>query len=107
MRYTYSALVLAASEAALAAPAVRRAAAPTASVKNGTLEGVHSPEYNQDFFLGVPFAQPPVGDLRFRVPQSINSSFDGVRSATDYAASCIGYGVCQPPWISCSEVNIS
>ncbi|KAK7732035.1 hypothetical protein SLS57_001015 [Botryosphaeria dothidea] len=92
MRYTYSALVLAASEAALAAPAVRRAAAPTASVKNGTLEGVHSPEYNQDFFLGVPFAQPPVGDLRFRVPQSINSSFDGVRSATDYAASCIGYG---------------
>ncbi|GME22033.1 Carboxylesterase [Neofusicoccum parvum] len=92
MRYSYtSALLLAASEA-LAAPASRRAAAPTAVVKNGTLEGVHSSEYNQDFFLGVPFAQPPTGELRFRVPQSLNSSWDATKAATDYAASCIGYG---------------
>ncbi|KAK0650346.1 Cholinesterase [Lasiodiplodia hormozganensis] len=92
MRYGYSTILLAASEAALAAPAVRRAAAPTASVKNGTIEGIHNAEYNQDFFLGVPFAQPPVGELRFRVPQSLNTTFEGTQSATSYAPSCIGYG---------------
>ncbi|KAL0259912.1 hypothetical protein SLS55_005655 [Diplodia seriata] len=92
MRYRYSAILLAASEAALAAPAHRSSAAPTVSVKNGTIEGVHNAEYDQDFFLGVPFAQPPVGELRFSVPQPLNTSFEGTKSATDYAASCIGYG---------------
>ncbi|OJD34663.1 alpha beta-hydrolase [Diplodia corticola] len=92
MRYGYGAILLAAAEAALAAPATRRAAAPVASVKNGTIEGVHNPEYNQDFFLGLPFAQPPVGELRFRVPQPLNTSFAATWPATDYAPSCIGYG---------------
>jgi hypothetical protein len=27
--------------------------APTVTVKNGTYEGVHSAQYNQDFFLGI------------------------------------------------------
>jgi hypothetical protein len=30
---------------------------PTATVKNGTYTGVYNPEYDQDFFLGVPFAK--------------------------------------------------
>jgi hypothetical protein len=66
--------------------------APTVTVKNGTISGVHSSTYNEDFFLGVPFAQPPVGDLRFRVPQSINSTFGSTYSATSYAPECVGYG---------------
>ena len=66
--------------------------APAVAVKNGTLAGVHSSEYNQDFFLGVPYAQPPVGNLRFRVPQSINTSWTGARSAAQYSPECVGYG---------------
>lgn len=66
--------------------------APVVTVKNGTVEGVHSEEFNQDYFLGVPFAQPPVGALRFRTPQSINASWPGPLSAKEYSASCIGYG---------------
>ena len=31
--------------------------APTASVKNGTYSGTCNPNYKQDFFLGMPFAQ--------------------------------------------------
>ena len=69
------------------------AGAPTARVKNGTYEGVYSPEYDQDFFLGVPFAQPPVNDLRFRLPQSLNATWEGTRDAKDYSLLCVGYGV--------------
>lgn len=66
---------------------------PSVTVKNGTIEGLHSDTYNEDYFLGIPFAQPPVDDLRFRNPQSINTSFDGVLQATEYAPECYGYGV--------------
>lgn len=66
--------------------------APTVQVKNGTVAGLHSSTYNQDLFLGVPFAQPPVGELRFRNPQSINTSFSDAVQATEYANECIGYG---------------
>lgn len=67
---------------------VGAAADPTAVVKNGTLRGIHSKEWNQGFFLGIPFAQPPLGPLRFRHPQPPNSSFDGVRDAVEYGYSC-------------------
>jgi hypothetical protein len=91
----YSKLVwLLASSASLftveAAPSPRDTA-PTITVKNGTLRGVHSASWNQDFFLGIPFAQPPVGDLRFRWPQSLNTSYDGVLDATKYGYSCYQY----------------
>ncbi|KAL4741627.1 Alpha/Beta hydrolase protein [Aspergillus similis] len=71
------------------------AGAPTARVKNGTYEGVYSPEYDQDFFLGVPFAQPPVNDLRFRLPQSLNTTWEGTRNAKDYSLLCVGYSLDQ------------
>lgn len=51
--------------------------APTVTIKNGTIIGTHSSTYNEDLFLGIPYAQPPIDDLRFRIPQSINSSFTG------------------------------
>jgi carboxylesterase type B len=65
---------------------------PTASVLNGTYTGVHSSSYGQDFFLGVPFAQPPVGDLRFRTPLPLNKTWTSPRQATTYSAACVGYG---------------
>ena len=46
--------------ASLGASAVtrcRRGEAPSVTVRNGTYSGVHSSEYDQDFFLGVPYAQ--------------------------------------------------
>ena len=38
-------------------------------------------------FRGLPYAAPPVGELRWRSPQPPNS-WHGVRDATHYAASC-------------------
>jgi carboxylesterase type B len=66
---------------------------PIAQTKNGTYSGVHNPAFFQDFFLGVPYAQPPVDNLRFTVPQPLDASWDGRRNATQYSSECIGLGV--------------
>lgn len=62
-----------------------------ATTKNGTYQGRYLQDWDQDAFLGIPYAQPPLGDLRFRWPQSINSSFDGTRDASAYGYSCMQY----------------
>ncbi|PVH87433.1 triacylglycerol lipase [Cadophora sp. DSE1049] len=65
---------------------------PSVQILNGTYTGIHSPYYNQDFYLGIPYAQPPVGALRYRVPQSLNTSWSEARNATEYSPFCVGYG---------------
>ena len=90
--YLLAALTTCAS-IATATPIISRAAdGPSVQLKNGTVSGLHSSTYNQDYFLGVPFAQPPVGELRFRNPQSLNASFGESIQATSYAPECVGYG---------------
>jgi para-nitrobenzyl esterase len=42
-------------------------------------------------FLGIPFAQPPVGALRWRPPQAV-TPWRGVRPATSFGSRCV-----QPP----------
>ena len=39
-------------------------------------------------FLGVPFAAPPVGSLRWEPPQAV-PAWNGTRTATKYSASCM------------------
>jgi carboxylesterase type B len=65
--------------------------APRVTVLNGSITGVHLSSYNQDAFLGVPFAQAPVGTLRFRNPEPFNETYNDF-SAQAYAPMCIGYG---------------
>ncbi|KAI0060458.1 carotenoid ester lipase precursor [Artomyces pyxidatus] len=62
-----------------------RGFAPTVKLDNGTFTGVASGSVNK--FLGIPFAQPPVGDLRFRLPQA-NKPYTGVQTATAFGPSC-------------------
>jgi triacylglycerol lipase len=75
------------------AHAAPRQSAPTVAVRNGTYTGVHSTTYDQDFFLGMPYAQQPLGNLRFTVPQPLNESWNGARDAKEYSDICVGYGV--------------
>ncbi|KAK7940792.1 alpha/beta-hydrolase [Apiospora aurea] len=63
-------------------------AVPTVDVLNGTYEGLHLPEFRQDVFLGIPYAQDTSGPNRFRVPQSLNETWDGVRPAKQYGHAC-------------------
>src|ERR1700758_3543202 len=39
-------------------------------------------------FKGIPFAAPPLGDLRWKAPQPVKS-WDGVRSTDEWGARCI------------------
>ncbi|KAF9772257.1 hypothetical protein IL306_010039 [Fusarium sp. DS 682] len=68
------------------------ASAPLVTVKNGTYSGVYNSQYDQDYFLGVPYAQPPE---RFSVAQGLNTSWEGIRPAYEYSAHCYGYGFDQ------------
>jgi hypothetical protein len=70
--------------------------APTVQVLNGTYRGYYSAQYQQDHFLGIPYAQPPLGSLRFRHAESLNTTWKGVRDATKFSPQCVGYGVCFP-----------
>ncbi|KAH7141100.1 Alpha/Beta hydrolase protein [Dactylonectria macrodidyma] len=65
---------------------------PSVDLENGTYVGVRNEHYSQDFFLGIPYAQPPIGSLRFAPPLPLTESFDGTRSAAEYGLMCIGYG---------------
>jgi carboxylesterase type B len=99
LRLLWQAATLALLGSTLAVPGARpQNNIPRATVKNGTYTGVHSKEYGQDFFLGIPFAQPPVGDLRFRVPQPLTSSWKGAKVADKYSAACVGYGGDEMPY---------
>jgi carboxylesterase type B len=75
---------------------VRSRDAPIANVKNGTYQGVRNHEYNQDFFLGMAYAQPPVGTLRCRQARALNTTWADRREATAYSSLCVGYGVSSP-----------
>ncbi|KAG2521676.1 hypothetical protein BBO99_00005861 [Phytophthora kernoviae] len=84
---------------------------PTVTVKNGSYYGAYQSNYNQDFFLGMPYAQPPVGDLRFRNPEPLNSTWSEAKNATEYSPECYGYGSDQ--WVlgnviseDCLTINV-
>jgi len=72
--------------------------APTADVTGGTVRG--SLSASGAVFKGIPFAAPPVGELRWREPQPVKP-WHGLRDATHYSAACmqipIGTGVFLAP----------
>lgn len=75
-----------------AAPLSPRDSPPIAQTHNGSYFGLHNDHFSQDYFLGVPFAKPPVGEYRLQVPQSLDTAWNGLRNATQYGYACIGYG---------------
>ena len=72
-----------------AAPAAGQIAAAVVTVEGGQLAGAPSPIGDEVMvYRGVPFAAPPVGDLRWRPPEPA-AAWEGVRDATEAAPACM------------------
>ncbi|RXH56335.1 carboxylesterase/lipase family protein [Granulicella sibirica] len=54
----------------------------------GKVEGSLTKDGKVRAFRGIPFAAPPIGDLRWREPQPA-AKWDGVRSTKAYGAHCV------------------
>ncbi|MBQ3866505.1 MAG: carboxylesterase family protein [Clostridia bacterium] len=54
------------------------------TVREGKLTGVKTPDGKVELFAGVPYAKPPVGDLRWRAPRD-PEPWDGVRVCDTFA----------------------
>jgi len=65
------------------------AAAAPVKVGGGLVEGTS--EDGLTVYRGIPFAAPPVGDLRWRAPQPA-AKWDGVRRADKFGPSCMQAG---------------
>jgi para-nitrobenzyl esterase len=63
------------------------AAPPTVTIAQGEAAGKWIQGGTQKAFLGLPYAAPPVGPLRWKAPQSA-SAWQGVRDATKFRARC-------------------
>ncbi len=62
-------------------------AADEVHVSSGVLEGSAGKTPGVRVFLGIPYAAPPVSDLRWKPPQPV-ASWSGVREADHFGARC-------------------
>src|SRR5262245_14961675 len=63
-------------------------AADQVTVTGGVLEGTVGTDPSVRLFKGVPFAAPPVGDLRWKAPQPV-TPWKGVRPANEWGTRCV------------------
>jgi para-nitrobenzyl esterase len=85
---TLGALVVAApsvSASTLGGQAAASTSGPVVDTANGAVRGLAGQAVDE--FLGIPYAAPPVGALRWRPPQPA-ANWAGVRDATHFAPHC-------------------
>lgn len=64
----------------------------TAFTAGGSITGSSCTNSNATTFQSIPYAKPPVGDLRFAAPQAYNTSYvGGSLAATSAAPACIQF----------------
>jgi para-nitrobenzyl esterase len=95
LKHIFPCRLLAALLCALLVPALAHASAtpahasgPRAKTKEGRVEGKLSADGQVREFLGIPYAAPPLGPLRWKPPQAV-AKWQGVRPATRFGARCM------------------
>ncbi len=75
-------------------PLISSAADGAVKVEGGLVQG--TAEGGLAVFRGIPFAAPPIGDLRWKAPQPV-VPWSGVRKADAYAPACVQSMGAPPP----------
>ena len=57
-------------------------------IDSGIVEGAVNSDSSVRIFRGIPFATPPVGNLRWQAPQPVQPC-TGVRKAVDFGPRCV------------------
>ncbi|HYJ47737.1 MAG TPA: carboxylesterase family protein, partial [Pyrinomonadaceae bacterium] len=76
----------------VAVVAVAGATPDRVKTANGIVEGMGEQPSGVRIFKGIPFAQPPVGDLRWQPPQGVKN-WAGVREARQFGPRCMQHPI--------------
>ncbi len=76
-----------------AASAITLAQSPNIPTESGAISGVS--EGGLNIYKGIPFAAPPIGDLRWRPPVPL-TPWTGTRTSDAFAPACMQTGVSMP-----------
>ncbi|KAF8517683.1 alpha/beta-hydrolase [Hysterangium stoloniferum] len=73
---------------ALSSPTTTAVASLDAKTSIGTFRGVSNSTSQIDIWRGIPYAQAPVGNLRFKSPVAITTPFEGIQDASKFGDAC-------------------
>jgi para-nitrobenzyl esterase len=86
MRIRYAVLFFAVAVLALSSAGMAAIADPI-RVEQGLLTGTNGSSADVRVYRGIPYAAPPVGDLRWKAPQPA-AAWQGTRQATEFSNAC-------------------
>jgi para-nitrobenzyl esterase len=63
-----------------------------AKIENGKIEGFNDIQSGLNLFLGIPYAKPPIGDLRWKAPQPLEN-WRGIKKTKKFGPRPMQYNV--------------
>ena len=59
-----------------------------ATIENGTIEGAYDTKSGLQTYFGIPFAKPPVGNLRWKAPQPL-ANWNGILQTKSFGPRAV------------------